>query len=92
MVRQAGHPSGHRPSGHSALRRGDSSPYPAPWLLRLAVDEYGLSVCFGDDSHGPDQVGAGIAEARAYLLENGIRTIAWLAREGGPLERREAAL
>lgn len=76
----------------SALRRGDATPYPASWLLRLAVGEYGLGVCFGDDSHGPDQVGAGIAEARDYLLDNGVRAITYLAREGRALVRREAAL
>ncbi len=76
----------------SALRRGDPTPYPAPWLLRLAVNDYGLGVCFGDDSHGPGMVGAGIIEARDYLLENGVRAITYLAREGRSLVRREAAL
>jgi histidinol-phosphatase (PHP family) len=68
-----------------ALRKGLNAPYPAPWLLRLAAHEFGLGVCFGDDSHAVADVGAGIPEAREYLLRNGVRSITTLARESGGL-------
>ena len=37
--------------------------------------------CFGDDSHGPEQTGAGVEEARGYLLEHGVKSIRRLTRE-----------
>ena len=52
----------------------------------------GIGVCFGDDSHGPDQVGAGIEEARFYLLDNGISEIRTLAKEGDRVVRRSVPL
>ena len=74
------------------LRKGLGTPYPAPWLVRLAHEEFGIGFCFGDDSHGPDEVGAGIAEARAYLLGHGVSEITYLAREGDGLARKTAPL
>jgi len=75
-----------------ALRKGLAAPYPAPWLVRLAHEEFGIGFCFGDDSHGPDDVGAGIAEARDYLLRHGVSEITYLAREPGGLARKTAPL
>jgi histidinol-phosphatase (PHP family) len=63
-------------------RKGLGSPYPAPWLVRRA-HEVGVAFCFGDDSHGPEQTGAGVEEARAYLLENGVTGIRRLVRQDG---------
>jgi len=63
-------------------RKGLGAPYPAPWLVRRAR-ELDVTFCFGDDSHGPHQTGAGVVEAREYLLENGVATIRRLTREAG---------
>lgn len=68
-------------------RKGLDSPYPAPWLLRRAA-ELGVPVCFGDDSHGPELVGAGIDQARTYLLDNGVTTVTVLGRTGDTVYRR----
>ena len=75
----------------AGYRKNLGCPYPEPWLLRQA-HEMGIGVCFGDDSHGPDQVGAGIGEARLYLLDNGISEIRTLAKEGGRVVRRSISL
>jgi len=71
----------------AGLRKGLSTPFPAPWLLRTAACDLGIPVCFGDDSHGPEQVGVGIPEAREYLLRNGVNAITTLARVSGGLTR-----
>lgn len=62
-----------------AYRRGFDFPYPAPWVLGLAK-RMGINFCFGDDSHSPDEVGAGLEEARQYLIQNGISEIQILTR------------
>ncbi len=62
-------------------RKQLGGPYPAPWLVRRAA-AVGVPFCFGDDSHGPSEVGAGIDEARAYLLENGVTSVDILVRSG----------
>ena len=62
-------------------RKGLGEPYPAPWLVRQA-QSMGIGFCFGDDSHRPSEVGAGLADARTYLLENGVTHITALTREG----------
>jgi histidinol-phosphatase (PHP family) len=72
-------------------RKGLGSPYPAPWLVRWA-NEMGIGFCFGDDSHGPAQVGEGIDQARAYLLENEVTTVTVLTRDAGAIVRRVAPL
>jgi histidinol-phosphatase (PHP family) len=63
-------------------RKGLGAPYPAPWLVERArvMD---VHFCFGDDSHGPEQTGAGVEEARGYLLEHGVKSIRRLTREDG---------
>ncbi|HLV82035.1 MAG TPA: hypothetical protein VKT32_17225, partial [Chthonomonadaceae bacterium] len=76
-------------------RKGLGEPYPAPWLVARA-QAMGVPFCFGDDSHRPADVGAGLAEARDYLLRLGVSTIAVLTREGdpvtGPVVRRVVPL
>jgi histidinol-phosphatase (PHP family) len=76
----------------AALRKGLSAPFPAPWLLQLATRDFGIPVCFGDDSHNPAQVGKGIPEAREYLLDNGVTAITTLARSANGLNRETVAL
>jgi len=72
-------------------RKGLGSPYPAPWLVQWAR-EMGVGFCFGDDSHGPAQVGEGVDQARGYLLENGVTTVTVLTRDDGAIVRRVVAL
>jgi histidinol-phosphatase (PHP family) len=76
----------------SALRKGLDTPYPAPWLLTLATQEFGIPVCFGDDSHGPKDVGVGLPEAREYLLRNGVHSITTLVKGLNGVERRDIPL
>lgn len=75
----------------AAYRKGLSTPYPAPWLLE-AAREVGVACCFGDDAHRIGEVGAGIPEARDYLLAHGIEEVTTLRREGSGLGRREISL
>jgi histidinol-phosphatase (PHP family) len=63
-------------------RKGLGEPYPAPWLVR-AANAMGIGFCFGDDSHRPSDVGAGVEQAARYLQENGVTTVTILTREGG---------
>jgi len=63
----------------AGYRKGLGSPYPAPWLVKRA-NELGVGFCFGDDSHGPAQVGEGLEQGRKYLLENGVPEIVTLDR------------
>jgi histidinol-phosphatase (PHP family) len=66
----------------SPVRRGQGPPYCAPWIL-AAARRLSIPFCFGDDSHGPDEVGGGIREGRQYLLEHGIDTITTPDLRGG---------
>lgn len=75
----------------AGYRKGLGTPYPAPWLVR-AASEMGLAFCFGDDSHSPSEVGAGIDEARRYLLDNGVNTVAYWVRQDAGLRRETASL
>jgi histidinol-phosphatase (PHP family) len=75
----------------AGYRKGLGGPYPAPWLVQRA-HSLGIGFCFGDDSHGPAQVGAGINEAREYLLANGVPEVAVLTRENGAVVRRTREL
>jgi len=60
-------------------RKGLGGPYPAPWLVEKA-EAMGIGFCFGDDSHGPADVGAGVEDARQYLLEHNVSRIRRLNR------------
>jgi histidinol-phosphatase (PHP family) len=75
----------------AGYRKGLGMPYPAPWLLEMA-HRMGIGFCFGDDSHGPAQVGQGIEDARLYLLENGVDHVTILARHEGGLHRERVPL
>lgn len=66
----------------AGYRKGLGSPYPAPWLVDAAHSR-GIGFCFGVDSHGPDEVGAGIEEARQYLVTHGVDQVTALTREEG---------
>lgn len=63
-------------------RKGLPNPYPAPWLVHRAR-EMDVDFCFGDDSHGPEQVGMLLDDARQYLIENGVTAIRGLMRRDG---------
>lgn len=67
-------------------RKGLKYAYPEPWIIERA-NALGIPFCFGDDSHGPHQVGDGIPRARDYLLENGVDSITILARDGDGVTR-----
>ncbi len=80
----------------AGYRKGLPTPYPAPWLVERAA-AMGIGFCFGDDSHGPAQVGAGIDDARDYLLANGVREVTVLTRtensdRRGTVEKRTVRL
>lgn len=72
-------------------RKGLGEPYPAPALVQRA-HAMGVPFCFGDDSHRPSDVGAGVAEARRYLLRLGVPTVTVLTREAGAVVRKTVAL
>ena len=65
-----------------ALSRKLVTPYPAPWIVRIASD-IGVPFCFGDDSHSAVGVGAGLATGREYLLDLGVESITKLTRRDG---------
>jgi len=75
----------------AGYRKGLGSPYPAPWLVERA-HSMGIGFCFGDDSHRVEQVGAGVDQARQYLLELGVREIEFLTRRDGEIVRQRAPL
>lgn len=75
----------------AAPRKGLATPYPAPWLLEAARD-LGVACCFGDDAHRVSEVGAGIPEARDYLLAHGIGSVTVLANGESGLDRRTVPL
>lgn len=75
----------------AAWRKGLAAPYPAPWLARLAA-EAGLPFCFGDDSHRPTDVGAGLERARRYLLSLDIQSVTALEPAERGVRRREIPL
>lgn len=75
----------------AGYRKGLGSPYPAPWLVERA-HEMGVGFCFGDDSHGPAQVGEGVEQGREYLLENGVSEIVTLTRGSKGIARGRVPL
>lgn len=74
-----------------AYRKGLDTPYPAPWLIHAAHSR-GIPFCFGDDSHCCADVGSGIARARDYLVELGVRYICVLTRSKEGISRKEVPL
>jgi len=75
----------------AGYRKGLPTPYPAPWLLNLAI-EMGVPLCFGDDSHSVEDVGRGIDDARAYLSHHGVTSITGLTRRDGRVVRETIPL
>jgi histidinol-phosphatase (PHP family) len=63
----------------AGIRKNLGGPYPAQWIVEKA-HSMGIPFCFGDDSHSADQVGAGIVEARKYLMELGVDSITGLRK------------
>ena len=72
-------------------RKGLGAPYPEPWIVRAAAAA-DIPFCFGDDSHGPSQVGYGIERARKYLLSNGVASVTFLELKDKTLARRTVPL
>lgn len=64
-------------------RKGLGEPYPGPTFVAQA-HAMGIGFCFGDDSHRVSDIGAGVEEAREYLLRNGVPAVTVLTREGDP--------
>lgn len=75
----------------AGIRKGLGCPYPRPWLVREAHAR-GIPFCFGDDSHGPAQVGRDVPAAREYLLAHGVTTVSVLTRESGKVVRKTVPL
>lgn len=75
----------------AGYRKGMPHPYPAPWIVREALRR-AIPVCFGDDSHGVSDVGAGIEDARHYLREHGYRHITSLDRDGSKIVRKRVEI
>ncbi len=75
----------------AGYRKGLGVPYPAPWLVERA-HLLKIDFCFGDDSHSPADVGAGLESARSYLLQNGVDHITTLTREGRSVGRKKIPL
>lgn len=72
-------------------RKGLGAPYPQPWLVERA-NAMSIAFCFGDDSHGPHQVGNGIDQAREYLLGLGVTSIRALTRRDGNIAATTVSL
>jgi len=75
----------------AGYRKGLDSPYPEPWLVE-AAREAGVPFCFGDDSHGPDDVGRDLDRSREYLLGLGVDTITAITRRDGKVVREVVPL
>jgi len=75
----------------AGIRKGLGSPYPAQWVLELAK-KMEIGFCFGDDSHKVADVGAGVDEAREYLMSNGISSVTILTKEGSELLKKIVSL
>ncbi len=75
----------------AGLRLGFGYPYPAPWLVQ-AANKMGIAFCFGDDSHNTTQVGAGIIDAREYLMSHGVTHIETLEPGTSGVGRKKIAL
>ena len=72
-------------------RKGLPTPYPDSWIVAMGA-RMGIPFCIGDDSHNTRQVGFGLEEARAYLLQNGVREVHFLTRRAGQIVRASAPL
>lgn len=75
----------------SGYRKGLGRPYPAPWLVEAAARR-GIGFTLGDDSHRPEEVGFGFAEARQYLLDLNVKEIAVILRAAEGINRQAVPL
>jgi histidinol-phosphatase (PHP family) len=75
----------------AGYRKGLETPYPAPHFV-LEAHNMGIPFCFGDDSHGPADVGRDLGRSRAYLLGLGVTTITSLDRSEAGIARTRIAL
>ena len=75
----------------AGYRKGLTTPYPAPHFVQQA-DRMGIHFCFGDDSHGPADVGRELDRGRTYLLDLGVHSVTSLTRSATGVERERIAL
>jgi histidinol-phosphatase (PHP family) len=76
----------------AAYRKGLHEPYPRSEIVKRAA-ELGVEFTFSDDSHHVNHVGAGLDEARKFLIANGVEAVGSLGRDaGGSIFRRAASL
>ncbi|WOO77378.1 putative histidinol-phosphatase [Vanrija pseudolonga] len=61
----------------AAIRKGWSTSYPTPNVLRLILDNGGR-ICLSDDSHGVSYVGLNYGPMRDYLVAQQVETIWYL--------------
>ncbi|GAK65481.1 histidinol phosphate phosphatase H [Moesziomyces antarcticus] len=64
----------------AAFRKGWSSAYPAPDVLRLII-KLGGRLCLSDDSHGVHAVGLNYTRLRHYLVDQGVDTLWYLEKD-----------
>jgi histidinol-phosphatase (PHP family) len=72
-------------------RKGLPHPYPAPWLVRAAL-ERNIGFCLGDDSHATDDVAHRFQDAARWLRQLGVRHLTIPAMGPRHPERRLVAL
>jgi histidinol-phosphatase (PHP family) len=65
--------------------RGGKDPYISPFIMKQAK-KIGVQMCFGDDSHAPEQVGLGIPRCKEYLKEFGYKEVTCLSKRQGSLQ------
>lgn len=75
----------------STFRRKLGEPYPAGDIVELAK-KFKIPFCFGDDSHGPDQVFDGLELAKKYLLKYDIKSVVIFEKNGKKLLKKEAPI
>lgn len=64
------------------VRNGYGAPYPQLPLLEMAC-RMGVGVTLGDDSHGPDTAGVGLAASLEAVAKAGFRSVRRLSRARG---------
>ncbi len=73
-----------------ALKKGLAEPYPSLPILQ-EIRRQGGSITFGDDSHGPRDVGLYLAEAQAFAAQVFTSAVAF-ERSGSGYEKRDFAI
>ena len=75
----------------AGFRKGLPTPYPAPHFVSQA-HQMGIPFCFGDDSHGPEDVGRDLDRGREYLIGLGIDSVTTLTRTAEGVAHRRISL